>query len=129
MEHGWSLYFLSIVDNARVAAGLVIAASVTAAFLCFMMSFASFEKATNERGREIAKPFVKPIAASFFIAMLFLVLFPTRRDVIESYLMLEGQEIVNAKNAEKVGERVDKLLDAIEHKFLGNVVGDKADGK
>ena len=118
MEHGWSLYFLSIVDNGRGVAVFVLCACAAAAFVALMVSSANFERAANETGRRIVKPFIKPVAVICGVALLVLVLLPTRRDVIESYLMLEGQEIVNTKTAEKVGDRVDKLLDSMEKKWL-----------
>lgn len=51
------------------------------------------------------------------IAFLVAIFTPNRRDLVESYLIIEGKQLATGENAEKAVEKVssqiDKLIDSI----------------
>jgi len=99
------LYLLSILDSARfffiALGGLLIFTS-----FCYFLIFGEERKSLS-----------KKLLASFFIAA-FLSFFicgftPTKKSLIESYLIIEGQKIITSENADKFFQKLDEKSDEI----------------
>ena len=111
------IYWLSILDNGR-------GALATLGFLLFgitlLATFGSVivreEISDKDKAERMSRGLLRTAAAAL-IAMLLCVAIrgftPTKRDIIEAYIIIEGQHIVNSENAEKVLIRTDELVDAI----------------
>ena len=102
------LYLLSILDNARIF--LMVLGG-----LFILTAFIYWEKFQHDySGRESLN---KNLLASFLIAA-FLSFFicgftPTKKSLIESYLIIEGQKIITSENADKFFKKLDEKSDEI----------------
>ena len=107
------IYWLSILDNAHEVARPMVGIGGLLGTIALAVSIGMV-------GDDGCKHVVKPLRRLSFIllsvAIVGLVLYifvPTKRDLIEAYIIIEGKEIVNAENADKAIQRVDQLVERV----------------
>ena len=108
-----SVYQLAILDNIAGFFLIVFLTTLVAAILCavagFMISDTAFSDEDAKKGRSLlksAKRFLYTAILTAFISIPF----PTRRALIESYLMTEGKDLATAENVELVLDRLDQRI-------------------
>jgi glycerol uptake facilitator-like aquaporin len=91
-------------------------------FVTFLGSIYLAHKNDEEcAGRNSSSPSMAKVLRTLLwvvaISGLLLVLIPSRKDLVESYAMVEGSRIVNAESSEQAAVKVGKLFDVLIEKL------------
>ena len=99
------LYLLSILDNARIFLTILGATLIFTLFF-YYCSIVGEKKPLNKK---LLVSLIIPAFLSFFICGFT----PTKKSLIESYLIIEGQKIITSENADKFFQKLDEKSDEI----------------
>lgn len=119
----WTLYWLSLIDNAHdTLNSLSVLASVGLCLVSVVAILGSpntpSDTAADVRIKQAARRWLAPAFVTFMLAVALATLVPTKRDVVEAYFMVEGAKVANGASATRAFERLDKLLDELEQKWI-----------
>ena len=123
----WEIYLLSIMDGLGVGVGILGGLSGTIGFVCCLVGalfvLSPIDEEDTPRFRLLLKAGIGMCVVATFCLLVSMAI-PTKRDIIEAYIMVEGSKVANAENVEdaakNVSDKLDKLIDAI-----GDKKGDK----
>lgn len=119
MTNWWLVYLLSVADGVSRVFIMLGLSSLFVCAACAMISILSMGEDGSKESAAAAK-ICKSLLAPALAATLISALIPNSDDMARAYLMVEGAEIVTAENAEAaakaVGERLDKVIDALTKK-------------
>lgn len=121
-----NVYWLSILEgiNDAIHCSAFIAGMISVVLLIagVAMKIESIgcegEKEMHQAGAKLHK------ILCFSVPLIFILIFagafvPTKRDIIEAYIMIEGKGIINAENADKAIKRVDEITERILDRIGG----------
>jgi len=129
----WAVYLLSICTQLAVIQRIAtIIGSVCFFGWCISKGLTSEcdsggEFSPPEKRDDLARAKAWKVSTYFgrgwviaFIIAVFLLLVPTRKAIVEAYMMKEGAQVVNAPNAEKAitefAKRFDRIIDIVDKK-------------
>lgn len=106
----WEIYLLSIIDNFRDVITAAIFLSVTAVLAwAWLIAISQDPESPGSLVKEMRPVLLAAICPALLLAALAIT--PTRKDIIESYVMVEGKQVLTAEKVEAVVERVDELVE------------------
>jgi len=104
------LWLLSIMDNIRpfIAVGTIICT------LSLLGSLIAIIYSLSEGESDLTIQTKKTLRIGIIIGAVITIigsLFPTRRDLVEAYFMIEGRKVIASENFDKVMSKVEKKID------------------
>jgi amino acid permease len=116
------LYLLSILENFGALFGIVSAISFSILIIALVVDLLN---GPEDRKNDTEKFCIKNMKVFLLIGIISLflsALIPTRRAIIESYIILEGKDLVNR-------EKIENLFQWIDAKIDEAVVNESVDSK
>jgi hypothetical protein len=117
----WAIYALSIIDDIKrlgeFAGCCMVLVGVIAAGFYTMHMIGGFSDDERDKIKQIAAN-CKMIAIVCAVISTLIFFLPSRKGIVEAYLMHEGAKVVTVDNADKAMKnfsgKVDRLIKAIE---------------
>ena len=113
------VWLLSIIDKIECLFPLGIIFGCITSFV-FLIARVGERELHKDPTPTIVAKHMKPVMIICAIIAIIGALVPSRRDLVESYLMIHGSKVVTAENAEKAIDgtvkRIDKLIEKIGQK-------------
>ena len=103
------LYLLSILDNARIFLMVLGGLFILTAFFYWE----KFQRLLCNERESLNKNLLASFLIAAFLSFFICGFTPTKKSLIESYLIIEGQKIITSENADKFFQKLDEKSDEI----------------